>query len=127
VKEWFFMPWSKNDYPDSMKNLPDDVQEKAIEIANALLEDGYAEGRSIAIAIDRARSSAGKEEMGRPHYEVKAQKDGWRLRKKDGARNILAGETKQDVLGRAKEYVSEHDGILTVYKEKGEKEETLYK
>lgn len=32
------MPWSKKEYPDSMKNLPEDVRAKAIEIANALLE-----------------------------------------------------------------------------------------
>ncbi|OMP67794.1 DUF2188 domain-containing protein [Domibacillus epiphyticus] len=120
------MPWSKNDYPDSMKNLSDPVREKTIEIANALLEDGYEEGRSIAIAIDRARSSAGKEESGRPHYEVKAKNERWGLMKKNGERNILSGETKKDVLTRAKEYVNNHEGVLTVYKENGEKEETLY-
>lgn len=120
------MPWSKKNYPDSMKNLPDDVQAKAIEIANALLEEGYAEGRSIAIAIDRARSSTGKKEAERPYYEVKSKEDQWCLMKRDGVRNILAGETKQDVLTRAKKYVREHDGMLTVYKENGEKEETLY-
>ncbi|WP_409270358.1 hypothetical protein V1499_13120 [Neobacillus sp. SCS-31] len=49
------MPWSKDDYPASMKNLDPDVREKAIEIANALLEDGNDEGKSIAIGIDKAR------------------------------------------------------------------------
>ncbi|MET3321415.1 UNVERIFIED_ORG: uncharacterized protein YdaT [Peribacillus simplex] len=34
------MPWNKNDYPDSMKNLDKDVREKATEIANALLDEG---------------------------------------------------------------------------------------
>ncbi|OLN23727.1 hypothetical protein BTO30_03045 [Domibacillus antri] len=120
------MPWNKNDYPDSMKNLPDAVRRKAIEIANALLEDGYEEGRSIAIAIDRARSSVGKEETGRPHYEVKSKDDGWCLMKKDGKRKILSGDKKQELLTNVKEYVREHDGILAIYKENGEKEETLY-
>ncbi|PLR81026.1 MULTISPECIES: hypothetical protein [Bacillus] len=49
------MPWSKNDYPDAMKNLDPKVREKAIEIANALLEDGYEDGRAIPIAIDKAK------------------------------------------------------------------------
>ena len=31
------MPWNKNNYPDSMKNLDEEVRKKAIEIANALL------------------------------------------------------------------------------------------
>jgi uncharacterized protein YdaT len=38
-----------------MKNLPRIVREKAILIANALLEDGYREDHSIRIAIGRAR------------------------------------------------------------------------
>ena len=49
------MPWNKDDYPDSMKNLETDVREKAIEIANALLEDNYEEGRAISIATSQAR------------------------------------------------------------------------
>lgn len=50
------MPWSKNDYPASMKNLEEDVREKAIEIANALVTDeDYEEGKAIPIAIDKAK------------------------------------------------------------------------
>ncbi len=52
------MPWSKDDYPASMKNLTPEVREKAIEIANALLGEGYEEGRAIAIGTDRAEKWA---------------------------------------------------------------------
>lgn len=38
-----------------MKNLPPVVREKAILIANALLEAGHPEGQSIRIAIARAK------------------------------------------------------------------------
>ncbi|WP_170308024.1 hypothetical protein [Paenibacillus dakarensis] len=48
------MPWSKNDYPPSMKNLEPRVRNKAVEIANALLEENYDEGRAIAIATAKA-------------------------------------------------------------------------
>ncbi len=49
------MPWTTEDYPDSLKNLEPETREKAIEIANALLtEQGYGEGRAIAIATSRA-------------------------------------------------------------------------
>ena len=41
------------------KNLPEDVRDKAIEIANAILEEGnMSEGRVIATAIKRARELA---------------------------------------------------------------------
>lgn len=49
------MPWSKNDYPPSMKNLDPRVRKKAVEIANALLEEGNEEGRAIAIATAKAQ------------------------------------------------------------------------
>jgi uncharacterized protein YdaT len=49
-------------YPTSTKNLPPVLREKAIEIANALLEEGMEEGKAIRIAIAKttewARSHA---------------------------------------------------------------------
>ncbi|WP_187386528.1 DUF2188 domain-containing protein [Paenibacillus ihumii] len=44
------MPWDEQNYPVSMKNLNARVRSKAIEIANALLE----EGKAIAIATAKA-------------------------------------------------------------------------
>ncbi|WP_169787517.1 DUF2188 domain-containing protein [Peribacillus butanolivorans] len=38
-----------------MKNLDKDVREKAIEIANALLDEGYKDDKAIPIAIDWAK------------------------------------------------------------------------
>lgn len=52
------MPWTNHDYPASMKNLTSEVRHKAIEIANALLDEGYNEGRSIAIATAQAEKWA---------------------------------------------------------------------
>jgi uncharacterized protein YdaT len=120
------MPWSKNEYPASMKNLPDHIRDKAIEVANALLDEGYEEGRSIAIAIDRARSAEGKKDEGRQRYEVKHEEDRWVLKKENGKRAIRSEGTKQALLDEAKEYVKQHEGILTIYQENGEKDQTLY-
>lgn len=49
------MPWTWQRYPDSMKNLPVRIRHKAIDIANALLDDGYEESRAIPIAIAQAK------------------------------------------------------------------------
>ncbi len=54
------MPWNESYYPPSMQNLPPLVREKAIEIANALLAEGYDEGRAIRIAIAQAKRWAAK-------------------------------------------------------------------
>ncbi len=58
------MPWSSGHYPPSLKNLTPETRDKAIEIANALLEEGYEEGRAIAIATAQAEKWA--EHRGKP-------------------------------------------------------------
>ncbi|MGO9266627.1 MAG: hypothetical protein ACLQBA_17395 [Candidatus Binataceae bacterium] len=52
------MPWNETHYPPSMRNLAPEVRTKAIEIANALLDDGYDEGKAIRIAIAKAKEWA---------------------------------------------------------------------
>jgi len=52
------MPWDETYYPQSMRNLRPEVRMKAIEIANALLEEGYDEGKAIRIAIAKAEEWA---------------------------------------------------------------------
>ena len=52
------MPWSEQRYPPAMANLPPIVRAKAIEIANALLDEGHGEGQSIRIGIAKAKEWA---------------------------------------------------------------------
>ena len=52
------MPYSKTDYPVSLKNFMAPVRSKAIEIANALLADGNDESKAIAIATAQAEKWA---------------------------------------------------------------------
>ena len=52
------MPWNSAYYPTSMKYLPPVIREKAIEIANALLEEGMEEGKAIRIAIAKSKEWA---------------------------------------------------------------------
>lgn len=49
------MPWTLNDYPDSMKNLTKTTRKKAIDIANAMTDEGYDDNRAIPIAIEQAK------------------------------------------------------------------------
>jgi uncharacterized protein YdaT len=52
------MPWRSDYYPAAMKHLSAPVREKAIAIANALLEQGYDEGKAIRVGIARAKAWA---------------------------------------------------------------------
>jgi uncharacterized protein YdaT len=49
------MPWYNGSFPPSYKNQPVKLREKAVEIANALLEEGAEEGIAIATGLKRAR------------------------------------------------------------------------
>jgi uncharacterized protein YdaT len=52
------MPYTRTDYPDSLKNFMAPVRNKAIAIANALLADGSDDAKAIAIATARAEEWA---------------------------------------------------------------------
>lgn len=52
------MPWNEKDYPASMKNLEPIVKRKAIDIANAMVKEGYKEENAIPIAISQAKEWA---------------------------------------------------------------------
>ncbi|MDG5471794.1 DUF2188 domain-containing protein [Jeotgalibacillus sp. ET6] len=121
------MPWTKNDYPDSWKNLDADVRSKAIEIGNALLrEENYEESRVIAIATDRAEKSVQGSDQDQPVYEISTHKDGWQLKQKGKDRAIFVESTKSQLEDKAKPYVSEHNGKLVIYTGDGSVEQTLY-
>ena len=50
------MPWTPDHYPAAMRRLPVLVRLKAIQIANALLAEGWDEGRAIRSGISRAKA-----------------------------------------------------------------------
>ncbi len=120
------MPWTKDDYPNTFKNETSDVRNKAIEIANALLREGYSESRAIAISLTQARESIEGKPEDRPHFEVKAEKDDWVLTKKGSSSVIYKESAKKALLDKAKPYVTDHEGILTVRHADGTEEHTLY-
>ncbi|OJG87578.1 hypothetical protein RV15_GL001971 [Enterococcus silesiacus] len=49
------MPWDLEDYPSSFKNFDPLLKKKAIEIANALVSEGYPDDRAIPIAISQSK------------------------------------------------------------------------
>ncbi|WP_432353298.1 hypothetical protein [Sporosarcina sp. A2] len=65
------MHWTKNDYPASFKNVGTDVRNKAIEIVNTLLQEGYEDGRAISIGLCKARETIEGKSENRPHFEVR--------------------------------------------------------
>lgn len=136
------MPWSKSDYPDSMKNLEEHVRLKAIDIANAMVRDGYDENRAIPIAISQAKDWIGhaskdeKEELEDKNLrktgpgqskssrlqdaDVEVAYDeeekAWSV-KSDGAERVDSyHEYKKDAVIRGKEIIEHRDADLDIKK-----------
>ncbi|ALA42880.1 hypothetical protein ABE82_15745 [Paenibacillus peoriae] len=114
------MPWNKHDYPPSMKNLGPRVREKAVDIANALLRDGYEEGRSIAIATSQAEewnenmhnhhsaSSDAKEPI-----HVVPHEDRWAIKEEGHNQPISTFKHKNEAIDEAQSFV-EHQQISAI-------------
>lgn len=49
------MPYTKNDYPNTMKNLDEITRLKALDILNAMLKNDYKEEDAIPISISQAK------------------------------------------------------------------------
>lgn len=130
------MPWTKKSYPVSMKNLPADVRGKAIDIANALLEEEQMEeGIAIATGISRAKDWAanrGKKiksanASARPtdakrHGEdryVTPHNDGWAVKKERAGRAQKIFERKADAISHARKDARDANAALTIQSKNG--------
>lgn len=141
------MPWDTEDYPSSFKNLDTAVRKKAIDIANAMLDEGYDEGRAIPIATKQAKEwydNADENEInrvkqmsdddlksrdddddkgsGRPELMdnaeyVVAHDDGWAVKAKDAKQPSDVFDNKQDAIQRAEE-IAENKGTQVVIEKK---------
>ncbi|UUX34696.1 DUF2188 domain-containing protein [Fundicoccus culcitae] len=72
------MPWNISDYPASMKNFEPLLRKKMIDMANAMVANGYEEDQAIPIAISQAKEwfeNADAEEKRALEKEANPQKD----------------------------------------------------
>lgn len=117
-----------------MKNLPAEVRNKAIEIANALLDERTDEGIAIATGISRAKDWAanrGKrwtakpgtsnttdvKEHGKDRYVI-PDKEGWAV-KEEGSDRSKKYDTKKEAVAYAREKAREAHASLTIQKKDG--------
>jgi uncharacterized protein YdaT len=136
------MPWTKTDYPASMKNLPKEVREKAIEIANALFEERKMdEGIAIATAVSRAKDWAanrGKQtepaaksrttdvkHHGKDKYVVPGRRGGWAVREEGQKRIEKEFDSKAEAVRQAKKEAKKENASVTIQKKTGQVQERV--
>jgi uncharacterized protein YdaT len=136
------MPWTKKDYPVSMKNLPAAVRDKAIEIANALLEEKRMdEGIVIATAISRAKDWAanrGKrtaskgnsratdvKKHGEDRYVIPYHEHEWAIKKEGSQKVSKVFSNKREAVKRARTEAREANASLTIQKRTGKVQQRI--
>ncbi len=99
------MPWNEESYPAAMKSLEPPVRRKAVEIANALLEEQYEEGRAIAISIAQARRWAANRADDRQArcLHVVPHPQGWAVRRTDAEKAMFVFDRKTQARDKALE------------------------
>lgn len=135
------MPYTKLDFPDSMKNLDKIVRIKAIDILNAMLKDGYDESNAIPIAIDQAKDWSKNAEKGEKdkllnkditkhkktsdsarlqaadvRVSYNQEKESWQVKSQGAKQADSYYKTKNEAVGRAEEIADNRDS--KVIKEK---------
>ncbi|WP_420494441.1 DUF2188 domain-containing protein [Macrococcus psychrotolerans] len=130
------MMWTMDDYPDTWKHFEQLERKKAIDIANAMLKEGYKESDLIPIATAQAKKwyqSASQEEL----KELKNKKitlhndegtsnpklmdndvevyfeDTWKVRSKGAKRASDSFSTKAEAVKRAHE-IADNKGTKVI-------------
>lgn len=135
------MPWLKGKYPNSMKYLTIQVRDKAVEIANALLNEGkMEEGIVIATAISRAKDWAANRGLRTENYgnskitDVKKhgedryvipKDNNWAVKKEGSKRTEKAFSSKEEAVSLAKKEAKVNKASVTIQKKTGKVEKRI--
>ncbi|UHA62086.1 DUF2188 domain-containing protein [Metabacillus litoralis] len=112
------MVWTKNDYPESMKNLKKTTRNKAIEIANALVDDGYEEGRAISIGISQAEKMMNTNSSDLKYHIVPHDGE-WAIKKENAEKVTEVFSTKAKALYRGQDYMKKKGAQLVIHRQDG--------
>jgi uncharacterized protein YdaT len=116
LKGGYEVVWSNKRFPDSMKNLETATRKKAFEIANALLEEDYEEGRAISIGIQKAKESV--EEQSPPQHIVPHER-GWAIISEKAKKPNNVFDTKEQALKKGHEIATNQNVRLIIHKKDG--------
>ena len=146
------MPWNMKDFPASMKNLDKLTRKKAIDIANALLDEGYPDSRAIPIAIDQAKEwYENASESERRTFEkeknpsksdkhdtnpragklldsdvlVEYEEKQWIVKSKGAKKASNHFDTKKEAIEKGKQVAQNKESTLVIYKKDGTKEKEI--
>jgi Uncharacterized protein conserved in bacteria (DUF2188) len=119
------MPYTYNKFPASFIHLRQEERNKAITIANALIEEGYPDQMALPIAISNAKQWAcyyfkeGLEGKQNINVHLIPNPKGWALITEDENTIIFICSEKTDALGKARLYAKNEKLKLFIHSEEG--------
>ncbi|WP_020008013.1 DUF2188 domain-containing protein [Salinicoccus albus] len=134
------MPYTMTDYPSSLKSLEKIERRKAIDIINAMLEEGYEAGRAIPVGTEQAQEwyknaneadirkledknitqhksdpDAKGPELADNNVDVYFKEKEWKVKTKGADKPSDTFEYKRDAVARAEEIVENRNAEVNVH------------
>lgn len=110
------MRWDRYHYPSVMTALDEQVRTKAIELANSLLDEGYAQTEAVSLAMLQAQTWA-ESRVSMKHkraLHVVYQPNGWVVRGSGGKQAYNLFKDRETARKTAME-MGEEEGILVIF------------
>lgn len=143
------MPWNMRDYPTSLKNFDPLIRKKIIDIAKALVQNGYEEDRAIPIATSQGKEwyeNASQEELDQfkeepnpsmnddheltsnpdlldEDVEVFYEDEQWKVKTQKAQRASDTFDRKEEALDRAKEIADNRGTQVISYTKDGKRQD----
>lgn len=114
------MSWNYQEYPPSMRDLNERVRNRAIDIANALLEDGYTSTLAVAIAVAQAQKWADDETGSEQNLHVVPHPEGWAIRRNGSLRVSFVMPSREDARNYAIEIARDEGRDVILYHDDGQ-------
>jgi hypothetical protein len=119
------MLYTYNKFPASFAHLRLEERNKAIEMANTLIEEGYAEQMALSIAVSNARQwtcyyfNEGLEGKQNINIHLVPNPKGWALISEDVNTVIFICNAKTEALSKARSYAKNEKLKLFIHSEEG--------
>ena len=123
--------WTKDNYPDTFKNLEEQVRNKAIEIANSLLEQNYDKGRAIATAINQEKKWAENdtdltEDFEKIyHISYRENDEKWEIKAEENENASSLFDIKQDAIEEARKMADNQNAKVIIHKKDGTEQQEI--
>ncbi|NJO84152.1 MAG: DUF2188 domain-containing protein [Blastochloris sp.] len=119
------MNWTPSNYPNLMANLEHPVREKAIEFANNLIKEGFAEGLAIHLAIKKAQKWVDLFTERPTDLHIVPHLRGWAIQRAHGKRASFVLKSKDAAKDKAFE-MAEAEGVgVTIFAVDGKIEDRI--